>query len=66
MPAIDKAGNARFIRNVTEKAGQIRDFRLVNDNVDLTHKEVMVTIEASDVDAAFRETCSVQGVQFHG
>ncbi len=66
LPAIDKAGNARFIRNVTEKAADIRDFRLVNDNVDLANKEVMVTIEASDLDAAFRETCSVQGVQFNG
>lgn len=66
LPAIDKAGNARFIRNVTEKAADIRDFRLVNDNVDLTNKEVMVTIEASDLDAAFRETCSVQGVRFDG
>jgi len=66
LPAIDKAGNARFIRNVTEKAADIRDFRLVNDNVDLTNKEVMVTIEAADLDAAFRETCSVQGVHFDG
>lgn len=66
LPAIDKAGNARFIRNVTEKAADIRDFRLVNDNVDLTNKEVMVTIEADDLDAAFRETCSVQGVHFDG
>jgi len=66
LPAIDKAGNARFIRNVTEKAADIRDYRLVNDNVDLTNKEVMVTIEDADLDAAFRETCSVQGVQFDG
>ena len=66
LPAIDKAGNARFIRNVTEKAADIRDFRLVTDNVDLTNKEVMVTIEATDLDAAFRETCSVQGVHFDG
>ena len=66
LPAIDKAGNARFIRNLSEKAADIRDFRLVTDNVDLTNKEVMVTIEATDLDAAFRETCSVQGVHFDG
>ncbi len=64
IPAIDKAGNARFIRNITEKACDIRDFRLVNDNVDLSDKAVMVTIEASDVESAFAETCSVQGVPF--
>lgn len=65
LPAIDKAGNARFIRNVTEKAADIRDFRLVHDNVETT-KEVAVTIEAADLDAAFKETCSVQGVPFDG
>lgn len=66
IPAIDKAGNARFIRNITEKACGIRDFRLDNDdNVDLTDKSVLVTVEASDVESAFAECCSVQGVPFH-
>jgi type VII secretion ATPase EccA len=67
VSGIDKAGNARFIRNVTEKATEIRDFRLSSsDDVDLSVKEVLVTIDESDVAAAFREVCSVQGVPFHG
>lgn len=66
VSGIDKAGNARFIRNVTEKANEIRDYRLnTSPDVDLTVKEVLVTIEASDVAEAFREVCSTQGVPFH-
>lgn len=66
VSGIDKAGNARFIRNVTEKANEIRDYRLnTSTDVDLTVKEVLVTIEASDVAEAFREVCSTQGVPFH-
>jgi type VII secretion ATPase EccA len=66
VSGIDKAGNARFIRNVTEKANEIRDYRLnTSTDVDLTVKEVLVTIEESDVAEAFREVCSTQGVPFH-
>ncbi|CAN5737415.1 type VII secretion system ESX-1 AAA family ATPase EccA1 [soil metagenome] len=66
VSGIDKAGNARFIRNVTEKANEIRDYRLnTSTDVDLTVKEVLVTIEDSDVAEAFREVCSTQGVPFH-
>jgi type VII secretion ATPase EccA len=62
VSGIDKAGNARFVRNVTEKATEIRDYRLSTTAIDLSVKEVLVTIEASDVAAAFSEVCSVQGV----
>ncbi|MEU0497958.1 AAA family ATPase [Mycobacterium sp. NPDC006124] len=66
VSGIDKAGNARFVRNVTEKATEIRDFRLSSSlDIDLSVKEVLVTIEAEDVASAFREVCSVQGVPFH-
>ena len=66
VSGIDKAGNARFVRNVTEKATEIRDFRLSSStDIDLSIKEVLVTIEAEDVASAFREVCSVQGVPFH-
>lgn len=66
VSGIDKAGNARFVRNVTEKATEIRDFRLSSSTeIDLSVKEVLVTIEAEDVASAFREVCSVQGVPFH-
>nr|WP_223163904.1 AAA family ATPase [Mycobacterium simiae] len=65
VSGIDKGGNARFVRNVTEKATEIRDYRLSSSpSVDLSVKEVLVTIEASDVERAFREACSVQGVRF--
>ena len=51
---------------VTEKATEIRDFRLSSSTeIDLSVKEVLVTIEAEDVASAFREVCSVQGVPFH-
>ena len=63
IAALDKAGNARFIRNVTEKAADIRDYRLTNSDADLSDKATIVTIEAADVAAALKETCSVQGVQ---
>ncbi|MBY6388920.1 AAA family ATPase [Rhodococcus erythropolis] len=67
VSGIDKAGNARFIRNVTEKATEIRDFRLSSSlDLDLSVKEVLVTIDETDVAAAFREVCSVQGVPFNG
>lgn len=67
VSGIDKAGNARFVRNVTEKATEIRDYRLSSSTeINLSVKEVLVTIESSDVAAAFREVCSVQGVPFHG
>jgi type VII secretion ATPase EccA len=66
VSGIDKAGNARFVRNVTEKATEIRDYRLSSSNaVDLSNKEVLVTIEAGDVQAAIGEVCAVQGVSFH-
>lgn len=66
VSGIDKAGNARFVRNVTEKATEIRDYRLSSSpEIDLSVKEVLVTIEAQDVASAFREVCSVQGVPFH-
>lgn len=66
VSGIDKAGNARFVRNVTEKATEIRDFRLSSSSdLDLSVKEVLVTIDESDVAAAFREVCSVQGVPFY-
>lgn len=65
VSGIDKAGNARFVRNVTEKATEIRDYRLTsNIDADLS-KEALVTIEDSDVVEAFREVCSTQGVPFH-
>ncbi|MGJ6127369.1 AAA family ATPase [Mycolicibacterium sp. Y3] len=66
VSGIDKAGNARFVRNVTEKATEIRDYRLnTSTGLDLSVKEVLVTIDESDVAEAFREVCSTQGVPFH-
>lgn len=66
VSGIDKAGNARFIRNVTEKATEVRDYRLnTSTDVDLSVKEALVTIEDSDVAEAFREVCATQGVPFH-
>jgi type VII secretion ATPase EccA len=62
VSGIDKAGNARFIRNVTEKAAEIRDYRLSADVDEITNKEVLVTIEASDIESAFAEVCAVQQV----
>lgn len=65
VSGIDKAGNARFIRNITEKAAEIRDYRLANSaDVDFTNKEVLVTIEDSDVLEAFAEVCTVQKVPY--
>ncbi|EHB48758.1 AAA ATPase central domain protein [Mycolicibacterium rhodesiae JS60] len=65
VSGIDKAGNARFIRNVTEKAAEIRDYRLhAADLATLVNKELLVTVEVSDVESAFREVCAVQQVPF--
>jgi type VII secretion ATPase EccA len=65
VSGIDKAGNARFMRNVTEKAAEIRDYRLhAADPASITNKEQLVTIEVSDVESAFREVCAVQQVPF--
>jgi type VII secretion ATPase EccA len=67
VSGIDKAGNARFVRNVTEKAVEIRDYRLSSSTAaDLSAKEVLVTFEADDVQAAFLEVCATQQVPFHG
>lgn len=66
VSGIDKAGNARFVRNVTEKATEIRDYRLTSAAGSDLSKEALVTIEDSDVAEAFREVCSTQGVPFHG
>lgn len=65
VSGIDKAGNARFVRNVTEKATEIRDYRLTSAAGSDLSKEALVTIEDSDVAEAFREVCSTQGVPFH-
>ncbi|GAB3030288.1 AAA family ATPase [Mycobacterium bourgelatii] len=56
VPALDKAGNARFVRTITEKAAEYRDFRL-NSSATPPTKEALVTLEAGDVDEAFREAC---------
>lgn len=66
VSGIDKAGNARFVRNVTEKATEIRDYRLTSAAGSDLSKEALVTIEDSDVAEAFREVCATQGVPFHG
>lgn len=64
VSGVNAAGNARFIRSVTEKATEIRDFRLLEAaDADVT-KAALVTIEASDLDMAFREQCAVQEVPF--
>lgn len=65
VSGIDKAGNARFVRNVTEKATEIRDYRLTSAAGIELSKEALVTIEDGDVAEAFREVCSTQGVPFH-
>ncbi|MFZ2241997.1 MAG: type VII secretion AAA-ATPase EccA [Gordonia amarae] len=65
VSGIDKAGNARFIRNVTEKATEIRDYRLLSTESCLPdNKSALITIESTDLDAAFREVCAVQQVPF--
>ncbi|SON61888.1 ESX-1 secretion system protein EccA1 [Mycobacterium simulans] len=63
VPALDKAGNARFVRTITEKAAEYRDYRLNTSGATPT-KEALVTLEPSDVDEAFREVCVTQRVPF--
>jgi len=64
IPGVDKAGNARFIRTVTEKSTEYRDYRLHTRGAvaSADNKAQLVTIEAEDVDGAFREVCAVQHV----
>jgi type VII secretion ATPase EccA len=61
---LDRASNARFVRTLTEKAPDIRDDRLVRAGADLDDESLMVTLEAVDVEVAFRETCAVQKIYF--
>ncbi|WP_420891393.1 hypothetical protein [Mycobacterium riyadhense] len=63
VPALDKAGNARFVRTITEKAAEYRDYRLNTSGATPT-KEALVTLEPSDVDEAFREACVTQRIPF--
>ena len=59
-PAIDIAGNARFMRNIVEIAKDNRDFRLADiEQLDAT---AMRTVSPADVISAFKEACINQDV----
>jgi type VII secretion ATPase EccA len=66
ISGIDKAGNARFVRLITEKATEVRDLRNSSGDVDLTTltAEDLVTLTASDVEEAFRDACATQRIPF--
>jgi SpoVK/Ycf46/Vps4 family AAA+-type ATPase len=61
---VDELGNGRFARSVVEKAAQARDVRVVTAGVDGTdpaprpEAEDLITVRASDVEAAHRELTS--------
>lgn len=62
VPAMNMAGNARFIRTITEKAAEIRDDRLRHMDFQSMTKEQLVTIEPAEVAAAVREACEAQRI----
>lgn len=66
ISGIDKAGNARFVRLITEKATEVRDLRNSSGDVDLARltAEDLVTLSASDVEEAFRDACATQRIPF--
>ncbi|MGV0743865.1 AAA family ATPase [Mycolicibacterium sp. XJ870] len=66
VQAMNMAGNARFIRTVTEKAAEIRDDRLRHMDFQSMTKDQLVTIEAAEVAAAFREASEAQRVPLTG
>ncbi|WDZ89462.1 AAA family ATPase [Nocardiopsis sp. HUAS JQ3] len=61
---VDELGNGRFARSVVEKAAQARDVRVVTAGVDgaepapRPEAEDLITVRASDVEAAHRELTS--------
>lgn len=59
-PAIDFAGNARFMRNIVEIAKENRDLRLVSDPD--AEDDAMRTLDVADLVAAFEESCINQDV----
>jgi SpoVK/Ycf46/Vps4 family AAA+-type ATPase len=54
---IDELGNGRFVRNLLERAGQIRDLRVMAHAAEPTASELM-TLKAEDLERAFAELTS--------
>jgi SpoVK/Ycf46/Vps4 family AAA+-type ATPase len=53
----DELGNGRFVRSLTEKAGQARDVRVMARSTEPTRAD-LVTIRSSDLEQAFAELTS--------
>lgn len=64
ISGINKAGNARFIRAITEKATDVRDYRISELDQSLLTSEDLVTLALSDVEEAYREACATQRIPF--
>lgn len=64
ISGINKAGNARFIRAVTEKATEVRDYRISSLEQGSLTSEDLVTLSVSDVTEAYREACATQRIPF--
>jgi hypothetical protein len=64
ISGINKAGNARFIRAVTEKATEVRDYRISSLEQGALTSEDLVTLSVSDVHEAYREACATQRIPF--
>lgn len=64
LPALDKAGNARFVRLITEKATLYRDLRLAMGDEAEQVGEALVTLRASDVEEAVAEMSQSQKVPY--
>lgn len=66
ISSLDKVGNARFIRTITELAAVIRDYRLGQLDLMSVSREELVTLEEHDVDSAFLEACAAQKIPLPG
>ena len=66
IAAIDKVGNARFIRTVTELATGLRDYRLGKLDLAAVSREQLMTFEPQDIAAAFAEACDAQKIALPG
>ena len=66
IAAIDKVGNARFIRTVPELATGLRDYRLGKLDLAAVSREQLMTFEPQDIAAAFAEACDAQKIALPG
>lgn len=62
IPGLDKAGNARFVRHVTEQAAEFRDCRVFERDPTTLSDEDLYNLNADDVDQAYRVVAVTQGV----